>query len=59
MSKQISLTDDELSIIQTSLQMSIMSYDAHIQMNGEKGLDSETLEVIKGMKELLNRISKE
>jgi uncharacterized protein involved in exopolysaccharide biosynthesis len=59
MNNQVNLTDDELSLIQTALQLAEMSYDKYIQNNGETGLDDETQEAIKGMKDLHYRLNKE
>lgn len=59
MSNNVVLTDDELCIIQSSLDMSIAAYNNFIENNGEIVLDSETRKAIKEMKQLRNRFLKE
>jgi hypothetical protein len=52
----LTLTDNELSVIITSLQMSLMSYERFIAENGENRLDIATKNTINEMKELFNRL---
>lgn len=59
MNNKVNLTDDELSLIQTALQLAKMSYEKYIQANGENGLDNETLEAVEGMNNLHYRLNKE
>lgn len=59
MNNKINLTDDELSLIATSLQMTIMANEKYIQMNGEQGLDFQTKEAMKEMRALYDKLNRE
>jgi hypothetical protein len=56
MNNQVNLTDDELSVIVTSLQMTLMSVE---QYEKENVLDFQTQEVKKEMKSLHERLREE
>ena len=56
---KVNLTDDELSLITTSLQMTLLGHERYLQVNGEESIDFQTKETIKGMKELFERLDKE
>lgn len=53
------LTDDELSVIMVALQMALTSYDKYVAENGKDSLDIATLNGIKEMTDLYNRLNKE
>lgn len=59
MENTIILTDDELSVIQASLQLTLKSHEKFIQQNGEDKLDYQTRETIKEMKHLFERFDRE
>lgn len=59
MNNKVDLTDDELSLVVTSLQMNIMGHEKYVQMNGENTLDAYTEGIIKDMKSLLERLGRE
>lgn len=59
MNNKVDLTDDELSVIMTSLMMTIAAHNKYVEENGSSGLDVATGEVIESMKELYNRFRKE
>lgn len=59
MNIKLDLTDDELSLIQTSLQLTMKSHERYTQVKGEKGLDFQTKQAFKEMKELYERLNKE
>ncbi|WP_162986435.1 hypothetical protein [Virgibacillus sp. Bac332] len=53
----IQLTDDEISLMETSLMLTLASYSKYKKMYGENSLDLETENAIKGMKELKNKLN--
>ena len=59
MNNKVNLTDDELSLIQASLQITIASQERYITINGMKGLSLQDLETVKEMKVLHERLNKE
>ena len=59
MNNEVKLTDDELSLIQASLQITIASQERYITINGMKGLSLQDLETVKEMKVLHERLNKE
>ena len=59
MNNNLNLTDDELSLIATSLQMTIMGHEKYVSVNGEAGLDYETKQGIEEMKILFERLNRE
>lgn len=59
MINKVALTDDELSLIMTSLQSTINSYDNYINQNGKEKLDLVTLQALEDMKALYNKIESE
>jgi hypothetical protein len=59
MNNQVNLSDDELSVIQTSLQLSLTSFEKYVITNGEHSLDYQTKEVYKDMQSLFDRLNKE
>lgn len=58
MNNKVNLTDDELSLIMTSLMMTISAHNKYVEQNGSSGLDLATGEAIEGIKELYNRFNK-
>lgn len=52
MDNQLKLTDDEFSLILTSLHMTILNHKKYVEIKGEKGLDFQTKEAIRGMEKL-------
>lgn len=59
LNNKVNLTDDELSLIQTSLEMSINTFKKYKEKNGDAGLDFASLEAFEGFKELFARLNKE
>lgn len=59
MKNEVNLTDDELSVIQAALQITIASHERYITINGMKGLTLQDLETIKEMQILYDRLRKE
>lgn len=59
MNNKVELSDDELSLVVTSLLMTISGYEKYIQENRESNLDIQTKEVIKDTKILYERLNKE
>lgn len=59
MNNNLNLTDDELTLIVSSLQITIMGHEKYIQTNGDEKLDFKTIEAIKEMKKLYERLNKE
>jgi hypothetical protein len=59
MNNKVDLTDDELSVIQTSLEVSIRSFEKYIEINGESSLDFQTREAFQSMKKLHAKLNKE
>jgi hypothetical protein len=59
MNNKVDLTDDELSVIQTALAITIASHERYITINGMKGLTLQDLEAIKEMQVLYDRLRKE
>lgn len=59
MSNDIALTDDELSLIVTSLLLTIESHKKYISIHGEYSLDFTTKEAVKGIVVLHDRLIKE
>lgn len=57
MINELKLTDDELSVVQTSLQFSIMTYKKHLEMYGDSKLDEATKEAIKATEDLFNKLN--
>ncbi|QPQ35885.1 hypothetical protein [Lysinibacillus sp. JNUCC-52] len=52
----IELTDDELSVIMTSLQYTMNGFNIFIDKNGKDSLDSLTLQAVKEMKILYEKL---
>ena len=52
----VELTDDELSLILTSLQITIANSKKYIERNGKEHLDNITLEALEEMKILFGKI---
>ncbi len=59
MNNQVNLTDDELTLIATALQLAVMSHERYMQLNGEESLDHQSKEAYRKMKTLLDRLNKE
>lgn len=59
MKNNVILTDDELSLITTSLQMTIASTEKYLSINGESSLDHVTMEAYREMKKLYERMVEE
>ena len=59
MDNTVKLTDDELSLITTSLQMTIASTEKYLSINGEGSLDYTTMEAYREMKKLYGRMVEE
>lgn len=59
MNNNVNLTDDELSVIMTSLQMSIMSYEKYKEQNGGSNLDFNTRQAVQEMKKLYEKLNKD
>ena len=59
MNNNVKLTDDELALIATALQTTIMSHEKYVQVKGAANIDHATLEAIAGMRALLERLHKE
>jgi len=59
MDNMVKLSDDELSIIQSSLLLSIKSYEKYMKENKGVKVDSQTLEELETMKKLFERFEKE
>lgn len=55
----VQLTDDELSVIMSSLWLTINSIQRQIDVNGDGSLDVLTMEVFNEATQLHNRIEKE
>lgn len=56
MDNNVTLTDDELSLITTSLQMTIAGTEKYLSINGENSLDHVTMEAYREMKKLYERM---
>lgn len=54
----LKLSDDELDLIQTSLDMTILSHERYIEVNGNAAIDQSTKKAIEGMKKLRSDIDK-
>lgn len=54
----VELTDDEISLIVTSLITSIASAQTYIQNYGQDKLDDSTQSAFEDMKELLDKLEK-
>ena len=58
MENSVILTDDELCVIQTALQLTLMSYEKYKTENNQE-LDTNTLNTVDEMQILFNRINNE
>ncbi|MET4562752.1 uncharacterized protein with ACT and thioredoxin-like domain [Lysinibacillus parviboronicapiens] len=52
----VELTDDELALMLTSLQITIASSEKYIERNGKEGLDDLTLDALEEMKILYEKM---
>ncbi|MEX3743559.1 hypothetical protein [Lysinibacillus xylanilyticus] len=52
----VKLTDDELSLIVTSMEIAIVGSEKYIECNGEGHLDNVTLEALEEMKIIYKKI---
>lgn len=59
MNNNVTLTDDELSLIAVSLQMTITGTEKYLSINGENSLDYASMEGYKDMQKLYKRIMEE
>lgn len=59
MENQVTLTDDELSVIMAALDLSIKSAEMYVQVNGEDSLDLATKQASIEMREVRDRLKKE
>lgn len=59
MNNKVNLTDDELSLIATSLMMTLAAHEKYTEQNGDSNIDLATKEAIKGIMKLYNRLNKE
>lgn len=59
MNNTLTLTDHEICVLQTSLHMSIQSFQNYIIRCGEDRLDSVSKQTFNDMKELWERFNKE
>ncbi|PAV30345.1 hypothetical protein CIL05_07695 [Virgibacillus profundi] len=59
MNNNVILTDDELSLIMTSLVFISVSYDKYFEKNGVEGLDNETIDAYSDFKRLHEKLHKE
>lgn len=59
MNNTLVLTDDELAVVQTSLQLTIMSVEKYKQANGDESVDFETRNTLKVATELHRRFNQE
>lgn len=53
---QLELTDDELSLIVTSLITTLAGYEGYVKHHGKESLDCETLEAIDDMTTLYKKL---
>lgn len=59
MKNEVELTDDELALFVTSLEMSLKSYEKYVDEHGKDDLDDLTKETLKEMKSLFDRLKEE
>lgn len=57
MNNNVSLTDDELSVIVTSLELTLKSYDGYIAKGNQ--VDATTLQTVEDARRLFDRLNKE
>lgn len=57
MNNNVSLTDDELSVIVTSLELTLKSYEGYIEKGNQ--VDVATAQVVKDARQLFDRLNKD
>ena len=59
LTNDLTLTDDELSLVLTGLIVTLQGYEKHIELHGLDSLDTTTKKVINDMKILHDKLNKE
>lgn len=55
----LTLTDDELSVVMTSLQLTIMGYEKYVDENGKASVDIQTRDAYEDTKKLYTKLKNE